>query len=85
MFRIVKEVDKDSKEAKKALGQSGSSDSPTTSSLKRPGGLSGIMDVISGKKKKMGCLDKSKLDWNKFVEKEGIKEELVTHNRGKDG
>ena len=36
-------------------------------------------------KVKMGCLDKSKLDWNSYVEAEGIKEELATHNRGKDG
>ncbi len=33
----------------------------------------------------MGTLDKSKMDWNKFVSEEGIKEELETHNKGKDG
>ena len=43
------------------------------------------MNVISGKKSKMGCLDKSKLDWDSFVEKEGIKEELSTFNKGKEG
>jgi len=43
------------------------------------------MGVISGKKPKMGTLDKSKMDWNSFVQEEGIKEELQTHNRGKDG
>ena len=43
------------------------------------------MGAISGKKTKMGTLDKSKMDWNQFVNEEGIKEELVTHNRGKDG
>merc|ERR1712037_1034552 len=52
---------------------------------KRPGGLGSIMGVISGKAPKMGCLDKSKMDWNKFVEDEGIKEDLQSHNRGKDG
>jgi hypothetical protein len=34
---------------------------------------------------KMGCLDKSKLDWEQFVEQEGIKEELTTFNKGKHG
>ena len=29
--------------------------------------------------------DKSKLDWEKFKEKEGIREELESHNKGKDG
>jgi hypothetical protein len=33
----------------------------------------------------MGCLDKSKLDWEQFVEQEGIKEELTTFNKGKHG
>ena len=33
----------------------------------------------------MGCLDKSKLDWNQFVTEAGIKEDLASHNRGKDG
>ena len=90
---MTKEVDKDSKEAKKFLktqsegGASASpaSSAPSSAATKRPGGLSSIMNVISGKKAKMGCLDKSKLDWNKFVAEEGIKEELQTHNKGKDG
>ena len=43
------------------------------------------MGAISGKKPKLGTLDKSKMDWNKFIEQEGIKEELLTHNKGKDG
>merc|ERR1712218_549703 len=51
---------------------------------KRPSGLAGIVGSI-GKKQKLGVLDKSKLDWNHFVKEEGIKEELTTHNKGKDG
>ena len=43
------------------------------------------MGVISGKKPKLGTLDKSKMDWNSFVQEEGIKEELQTHNKGKEG
>ena len=92
--RITKEVDKDSKEAKKFLKDKEKSDPNASSSSgssggagvsKRPGGIASIMNVISGKKQKMGCLDKSKLDWNNFVKEEGIKEELETHNKGKDG
>ena len=90
--RITKEVDKDSKEAKKFLKEKEKSDTNASSSSssgvgvnKRPGGIASIMNVISGKKQKMGCLDKSKLDWNSFVKEEGIKEELETHNKGKDG
>ena len=87
-------MDKDSKEAKKFLKDKEKSDPNASSSsgssggvgaIKRPGGIASIMNVISGKKQKMGCLDKSKLDWNNFVKEEGIKEELETHNKGKDG
>merc|ERR1712117_662440 len=92
--KVTKEVDKDSKEAKKFLKDKEKSDPNASSSSgssggvgasKRPGGIASIMNVISGKKQKMGCLDKSKLDWNNFVKEEGIKEELETHNKGKDG
>jgi len=75
-------VDKDSKEAQKYLKQQ----EEASSSLKRkPGGLNSIMGAISGKVTKMGTLDKSKRDWNEYVADTGIKEELQTHNRGKDG
>jgi hypothetical protein len=36
-------------------------------------------------KKKMGCLDMSTFDRYKFVSEKGIKEELQTQNREKDG
>ena len=78
---VTKEVEKDSKEAK----QFQKSQEKQQEAQKRPGGLNSIMGTITGKAPKMGTLDKSKLDWNKFVDEEGIKEELVTHNRGKDG
>ena len=84
-FRVTKEVEKDSKEAKQYIKQQEKNDEAKVSAQKRPGGLGSIMGVISGKAPKMGCLDKSKMDWNKFVEDEGIKEDLQSHNRGKDG
>jgi len=40
---------------------------------------------LVSQKPKMGCLDKSKLDWNQFVQENNIREELSTHNKGKDG
>ena len=82
---MTKEVDKDSKEAKKFLDKKEQESSSSSTPTKRPGGLSSIMNVISGKKQKMGCLDKSKLDWDKYVSETGIREELSTFNKGKDG
>lgn len=80
-------MDKSSKEAQKFLKAQEKMSSSVGNAPKRPavGGLASIMNEISGKKKKMGCLDKSKMDWDSYVNKEGIKEELTTHNRGKDG
>ena len=93
LFRVTKEVEKDSKEAKQFIKQqeknlsneAAQPSSNLTIGQKRPGGLGSIMGVISGKTPKMGTLDKSKMDWNKFVDEEGIKEDLQSHNRGKDG
>jgi len=72
-------VSADSKEAAKFLSAEASA-----STSKRQGGLAGVVGSIS-KKPKMGCLDKSKLDWNQFVQENNIREELSTHNKGKDG
>merc|ERR1711894_328235 len=56
--------------------------------IKKPGGggggLGGILNKI-GKKPKMSTLMKSKMDWEQFKDKEGISEDLATHNRGKEG
>jgi len=77
--KVSKQVDADSKEATKFLAEASN---PQT--VKRPGGLASVVGSIT-KKPKMGCLDKSKLDWNNFVTENNIKEELKTHNMGKDG
>ena len=87
---VSKEVDKDSKEGKKYLKSENNSETSQSEHInnapkRSSGGLSSIMGVISGKKPKLGCLDKSKMDWNKYVAEEGIKEELETFNKGKDG
>ncbi|MGH0148370.1 UNVERIFIED_CONTAM: hypothetical protein FKN15_012691 [Acipenser sinensis] len=97
--RVTKEVDADSKEAKfflkkqqgeeteqQTLPRPESSAEPTASSGgKRPVGIGSILNRIGGKKQKMSTLEKSKLDWDSFKNEEGIGEELVTHNRGKEG
>lgn len=86
---VTKQVNKDSKEAQRFLKtekEKKVQDGTSFSAQKRgSSGLSSIMGVISGKQPKMGCLDKSKIDWDKFTDEQGIKEELNTHNKGKDG
>ncbi|KAE8608103.1 hypothetical protein XENTR_v10011399 [Xenopus tropicalis] len=94
--RVTKEVDSSSKEAKafqKQQEKSQQEPSPISSKssvledsgLKRPGGMSSILGKLGSKKQKISTLEKSKLDWESFKEKEGISEELAIHNRGKDG
>jgi len=79
--KVTEKVDADSNAAKKFLK---SQKEDGGQAVKRTSGLANVVGSI-GKKPKMGCLDKSKLDWNQFVEAEGIKEELSSHNRGKHG
>ena len=89
--KVTKQVDKDSKEGKSFLKSEKQkemqmSDKNDLDSKKRSAkGLSSIIGTISGKKPKMGCLDKSKMDWEKFVSDQNIREELKTYNKGKDG
>jgi len=80
VVKVSKQVSADSKEAAKFL----SGETSSSSTTKRSGGLAGVVGSIT-KKPKMGCLDKSKLDWNQFVQEKNIREELSTHNKGKDG
>lgn len=49
-----------------------------------PGGIGSILGQL-GKPRKISTLEKTKLDWNNFKVKEGIDEELTTHNKGKGG
>jgi len=51
---------------------------------KSSGGLANILSQL-GKKSKLSVLEKSKQDWDGYKKKEGIVEELVTYNKGKDG
>lgn len=47
-------------------------------------GIGSILDQL-GKPNKITTLEKTKLDWNKFKQREGIEEDLQTFNKGKDG
>ncbi|XP_019912370.2 craniofacial development protein 1 [Esox lucius] len=93
--RVTKEVDAHSKEAKSFLkAKEEMSDVPTVPeprslapgpSVKRPTGMSSILNRLGGKKQKMSTLEKSKMDWDAFKDEEGIGDELAIHNRGKEG
>lgn len=48
------------------------------------GGIGSILNQL-GNAKKISVLEKTKLDWTSFKQKEGIEEDLQTHNKGKDG
>lgn len=41
-----------------------------------------LEELESGKAKKINTLEKSRLDWLGFVDKEGIREDLTKHNKG---
>lgn len=47
-------------------------------------GLSNALNQL-GKSKKISTLDKSKQDWSAFKKREGLDEDIETHNKGKDG
>lgn len=95
-IKVTKEVASDSVEARLAVkpspgSSSGSSSSSTASNggipfrgRGRGGGLSSVLGQI-GKKNKISVLEKSKLDWDGFKQKEGISTDIETHNKGKDG
>lgn len=51
---------------------------------RKSGGIGSFLSQLGGARK-IGVLEKSKLDWKSFKNREGIDEELQTHNRGKDG
>lgn len=60
------------------------SSSPISSTSKRPkSNLNSLMNKYKIKEPKMNTLEKSKLDWKGFVQKEGIEDELKYKN--KDG
>lgn len=92
IYRVTKEVATDSAEAR--LSTKPSPASPAVSQEAREGqgrggrgGLKGLSSVVGqlGKKSKLGTLEKSKLDWDRYKKDEGIEEELQRHNKGRDG
>ncbi|ODM94758.1 Craniofacial development protein 1 [Orchesella cincta] len=47
-------------------------------------GLSGLLKAFQSKTKKIGTLEKSKLDWEEYKRKQGMEEELHNHTRSRD-
>ncbi|XP_038662699.1 craniofacial development protein 1 isoform X2 [Scyliorhinus canicula] len=97
--KVTKEVDVASKEAKIFLKNQNEVQEkglpavpatvevgvPTGSGVKRQSAIGNILGKMGGKKQKMSTLEKSKIDWEAFKEKEGIGDELAIYNRGKEG
>ncbi|XP_013782197.1 craniofacial development protein 1-like [Limulus polyphemus] len=93
LVTITKEVEASSKEAKQFLGKEEKSGEHSNSQIKSTQALPksvkrlGVTSVLGqlSKKPKMSALEKSKLDWSTFKEKEGIGEELNQFLKSKDG
>jgi hypothetical protein len=82
------EISNSQNEQSSANAPSSKSSNPkAAAALKRPAGGSGLSSMLNqlGKKNKLSVLEKTKLDWDGFKSKEGINEELKTHNRGREG
>ncbi|CAL8133071.1 unnamed protein product [Orchesella dallaii] len=47
-------------------------------------GLTGLLKAFQSKTKKIGTLEKSKLDWEEYKRKTGLEDELHNHNRSRD-
>jgi hypothetical protein len=91
MYSEEKEVPRDSAEANAYISSLHTSTTPNTTgqnakpavrrAVKRTSKLEAMAQ--SGKPQKLNVLEKSRLDWAGFVDKEGIHDELKRHN--KDG
>ncbi|XP_076340638.1 yeti [Tachypleus tridentatus] len=93
LVSITKEVEASSEEAKQFLGKEEKSGENSNLQIKSTQALPksvkrlGVTSVLGqlSKKPKMTALEKSKLDWSTFKEKEGISEELNQFIKSKDG
>lgn len=57
---------------------------PQDGPTKRKPGLMGLLTQIN-KKDTLSTLEKSALDWNTYKKKEGVEDEVQSHNKGKQG
>lgn len=80
----VESVDKPTKDNKKPASICPLKSFGQTSAASKPKGLGSILGQL-GRKNKISTLEKSKLDWQSFKQREGLEEELQTFNKGKDG
>ncbi|XP_069701252.1 craniofacial development protein 1 [Periplaneta americana] len=87
--RVTKEVASDSAEARLSTNPAAPaiSQGAARGRGRGSGGLKGLSSVLGqlGKKSKLGTLEKSKLDWDRYKKDEGIEEELQKYNKGRDG
>uniref|UniRef100_A0A131Z0Y7 Craniofacial development protein 1 n=1 Tax=Rhipicephalus appendiculatus TaxID=34631 RepID=A0A131Z0Y7_RHIAP len=87
VVKVDNEVPADSNEARFLLEkQEEAGDAkPNALSRKKSGGVASVLSRLVTKKQKMNTLEKSKLDWDSYKRSEGIAEDLLNHNKGKDG
>lgn len=52
--------------------------------VKRSSGLASLISNLGGKKQKLSTLEKTKLDWQSYKQKEGLEDELLLHTKSKD-
>jgi len=48
-------------------------------------GLANVLNAMRARNKKLGTLDKSKLDWEAYKRDQGLQEELESHTKSKHG
>jgi hypothetical protein len=48
-------------------------------------GITNVLNALNARNKKLGTLDKSKMDWEKYKKDQGIQDELENHRRSKHG
>lgn len=83
-IEVKKQIKTDDVISSKNAGTSTQAKAPAIPQHKPRGGLSAVLGQI-GKPNKLSVLQKTHLDWDGFKHKEGIDEELQTHNKGRDG
>ncbi|GAA47556.1 craniofacial development protein 1 [Clonorchis sinensis] len=75
----------DSHSAKKLLSVNSSVKPTTVKSNGLAAALSNLKSLTGNKLPKLSTLEKSRMDWQNFIRKENIEDDLKAHNKGKQG